>query len=194
MAVTSGRALCTSLWMRKPAALGGRVRLPPTTLPSRLTAIMSEALRRPKCTPRAASGLNLAWDPQELGATEPTIRPEHIMGLRVSDADVARNTFHVAFASPVPECSGHVFELPLAFGGHVGAEVGHAGEHHVAVGDGGEGGLVFHAVDVLGFILGGDGLGDHGDGGEEVADRGGSHSRGRVKSRRLVFKDRRGSI
>ena len=159
--------------MRKPAAFGGRVRLPPTTLPSRLTAIMSEALRRPKWTPRAKRVHSALFLPEF--KSEPTICPEDIMGLGVPDTDVSRDAFHKAFPCPVSECCCHVFELPLSLGRIVGAELWDAGEHHVAVADGREWALVFHSVDVLCFILRGDGFGDNGEGREKIADCRGSH-------------------
>jgi hypothetical protein len=57
----------------------------------------------------------------------------------------------------VAESGGHMFELPLALGSQVG-KCRHAREHHVAVRDGGDGRLVFHAVDMTFFFNGFDGF------------------------------------
>lgn len=60
--------------------------------------------------------------------------PEGIRVLRITDRDVSRYTFDIAFARPVPEGGGHVFELPLTLGGE-GGEFGDSREGDIAMGD-----------------------------------------------------------
>lgn len=103
-----------------------------------------------------------------------TVGPENVMVLRVSDTDVSRDALDVTLSRPVPERGGHVLELPLSLCSRV-VKGRHTGQHHVAVRNGRQRVLVQHAVNMVLFLCGGDGLGGQWARGQEIADGCGCH-------------------